>query len=60
MLNRKIPDVALDVGTQIATVEPFTIRVGRRNQLLARIETRDGLVGWGNWACPRANFRWRA
>lgn len=31
----------------IAEVEPILARVGGRNQLLLRIETEDGLVGWG-------------
>lgn len=31
----------------IAAIEPILARVGQRNQLLVRVETRDGLVGWG-------------
>lgn len=31
----------------IAAVEPIIARVGGRNQLVLRIETEDGLVGWG-------------
>jgi galactonate dehydratase len=32
---------------RIVDVAPFIVRVGERNQLLVRIETSDGLVGWG-------------
>ncbi|MBT8152349.1 mandelate racemase/muconate lactonizing enzyme family protein [Epibacterium ulvae] len=32
---------------KIARIEPLLARVGARNQLLVRIETEDGLVGWG-------------
>ncbi|TNF20476.1 MAG: hypothetical protein EP318_10815 [Rhodobacteraceae bacterium] len=35
------PDVA------IAAIEAIPARVGGRNQLLVRVETGDGLVGWG-------------
>lgn len=31
----------------IVAIEPIETRVGIRNQLLVRIETRDGFVGWG-------------
>ena len=31
----------------IAAIEPILARVGQRNQLLVKIETRDGIVGWG-------------
>lgn len=34
-------------ATEIVAIEPIEIRVGIRNQLLVRVETRDGLVGWG-------------
>lgn len=33
--------------TKIAAITPHSIRVGQRNQLLVRIETEDGIVGWG-------------
>ncbi|MFY0682698.1 MAG: mandelate racemase/muconate lactonizing enzyme family protein [Thalassovita sp.] len=33
--------------TVIATISSHILRVGRRNQMLVRIETEDGLVGWG-------------
>jgi galactonate dehydratase len=32
---------------RITSVEPYSVRVGRRNQLLVKIETDDGLYGWG-------------
>jgi galactonate dehydratase len=32
---------------KIATIEAFPIWVGRRNQLLVKITTDDGLYGWG-------------
>ncbi|WP_417419428.1 mandelate racemase/muconate lactonizing enzyme family protein [Hoeflea sp.] len=31
----------------IVDIEPILARVGGRNQLLVRVETEDGLVGWG-------------
>lgn len=31
----------------IKSIEPLLARVGVRNQLLVRIETNDGIVGWG-------------
>ncbi|WP_261195053.1 mandelate racemase/muconate lactonizing enzyme family protein [Pseudoruegeria sp. SHC-113] len=31
----------------ITAIEPLLARVGGRNQLLVRVETEDGLVGWG-------------
>lgn len=34
-------------AARIAGIEPLLARVGGRNQLLVRIETEDGLVGWG-------------
>ncbi|SIN76316.1 mandelate racemase/muconate lactonizing enzyme family protein [Vannielia litorea] len=37
----------LDRAAEIASIESLTVRVGGRNQLLVRIESRDGLVGWG-------------
>ncbi len=40
-LRRVSPDVA------IAAIEAIPARVGGRNQLLVRVETGDGLVGWG-------------
>ncbi|WP_336055552.1 mandelate racemase/muconate lactonizing enzyme family protein [Nitratireductor sp. CH_MIT9313-5] len=33
--------------TKIASIEPLLARVGKRNQLLVRVETEDGIVGWG-------------
>lgn len=33
--------------SKIAAIEPIIARVGQRNQLLVRIETEDGIVGWG-------------
>jgi len=32
---------------RIAEIEPITAAVGKRNQLLVKITTDDGLVGWG-------------
>src|SRR5919106_6068829 len=32
---------------RITAVEPYSVRVGRRNQLLVKVETDDGLSGWG-------------
>ncbi|WP_417812585.1 mandelate racemase/muconate lactonizing enzyme family protein [Thalassospira alkalitolerans] len=32
---------------RIAEITPFLARVGSRNQLLVRVTTEDGLVGWG-------------
>ncbi len=32
---------------QIVRIEALPTRVGLRNQLLVRVETQDGLVGWG-------------
>lgn len=32
---------------KIVAIEPIETRVGMRNQLLVRVETGDGLVGWG-------------
>lgn len=34
-------------AARIASIEPILARVGKRNQLLVRVETQDGLVGWG-------------
>jgi len=34
-------------GARIAGLTPFIVRVGRRNQLILKIETEDGLIGWG-------------
>lgn len=31
----------------IASIEAIPVRVGQRNQLLVRVESADGLVGWG-------------
>lgn len=33
--------------TKIAAIEPILARVGKRNQLLVKITTEDGIVGWG-------------
>ncbi|MDY8111036.1 mandelate racemase/muconate lactonizing enzyme family protein [Fulvimarina sp. 2208YS6-2-32] len=32
---------------KIATITPFAIRVGTRNQLLVKIDTDEGVFGWG-------------
>ncbi|SFR52553.1 galactonate dehydratase [Yoonia tamlensis] len=46
--NRAAPAaVAQTCASQIVAIEPICARVGQRNQLLVRIETQDGLVGWG-------------
>jgi galactonate dehydratase len=34
-------------SAEIASIEAIPAKVGLRNQLVIRIETRDGLVGWG-------------
>jgi galactonate dehydratase len=36
-----------NLAARIAAIEPIQARVGGRNQLLVRVETEDGLVGWG-------------
>jgi galactonate dehydratase len=33
--------------TAIASIKPFIVRVGRRNQLLVKVTTEDGIYGWG-------------
>ena len=33
--------------TKIASIEPLLARVGIRNQLLVKVATEDGIVGWG-------------
>ena len=33
--------------TKIASIEPLMVRVGKRNQLLVKVVTEDGIVGWG-------------
>lgn len=33
--------------SKIASIEPILVRVGIRNQLLVRVETEEGIVGWG-------------
>lgn len=33
--------------TRIAAIEPLLARVGIRNQLLVKVTTEDGLIGWG-------------
>lgn len=40
-------DPSLSADTSILSIEPILVRVGLRNQLLVRLETADGLVGWG-------------
>jgi len=35
------------MSAKIKNIEPILVGVGVRNQLLVRIETQDGLVGWG-------------
>ncbi|MEM5503100.1 mandelate racemase/muconate lactonizing enzyme family protein [Ahrensia kielensis] len=45
-------DVVNEIGThysaaEVVSIEPIIARVGARNQLLVKIETRDGIVGWG-------------
>jgi galactonate dehydratase len=32
---------------RITEVRPFSVRVGHRNQLLVKVETDDGIYGWG-------------
>jgi galactonate dehydratase len=32
---------------KITEVRPFSVRVGRRNQLLVKVETDEGIHGWG-------------
>lgn len=34
-------------AVEILLIEPIMISVGGRNQLLVKIETKDGIVGWG-------------
>ena len=33
--------------TKIAAIEPLLARVGKRNQLLVKLTTEDGIIGWG-------------
>lgn len=33
--------------SRIAEIEPLIVRVGRRNQLLVKLTTEDGIFGWG-------------
>lgn len=33
--------------SKIESIEPLLVRVGRRNQLLVKVTTEDGIVGWG-------------
>ncbi|WP_342077818.1 mandelate racemase/muconate lactonizing enzyme family protein [Yoonia sp. SS1-5] len=40
-----LPSTSRDA--QIAKIETILARVGVRNQLLIRVETNDGLIGWG-------------
>ena len=32
---------------KITEVKPFAVWVGRRNQMLVKIETDEGIYGWG-------------
>lgn len=41
------PLKSVAAATEIVSIEAITARVGLRNQLLVRVATRDGLVGWG-------------
>ncbi len=36
-----------DHPAEIVEIETIPVRVGQRNQLLVRVETSDGIVGWG-------------
>lgn len=48
--HRSIPAPAItnrDLAAEITAIEALPARVGGRNQLLVRVETADGLVGWG-------------
>lgn len=36
-----------DRAARIASITPFVVRVGKRNQLLVKLVTEDGLHGWG-------------
>lgn len=38
---------AQDRSARIAEIRPIGARVGNRNQLLVKITTEDGLIGWG-------------
>lgn len=42
-----VQDTAVDTGVRIAEFAPFIVRVGNRNQLILKITTEDGLIGWG-------------
>ncbi|WP_421904960.1 mandelate racemase/muconate lactonizing enzyme family protein [Mameliella sp.] len=41
------PGTCVASSVAIAAIEAIPARVGGRNQLLVRVETGDGLVGWG-------------
>lgn len=45
--RRSRPATSSADAAEIVAIEPIEARVGLRNQLLVRVETRDGLVGWG-------------
>lgn len=47
MFAEKMIDQQQDKSAAIVAIEAIPAKVGLRNQLLVRIETRDGLVGWG-------------
>lgn len=32
---------------RISDVKPYPVRVGRRNQMLVKVETEEGIYGWG-------------
>lgn len=34
-------------AAEIVLINPIMVRVGQRNQLLVKVESRDGIVGWG-------------
>ncbi|WJS05608.1 mandelate racemase/muconate lactonizing enzyme family protein [Roseibium aggregatum] len=36
-----------DRAARIESITPFLVRVGKRNQLIVKLETEDGLFGWG-------------
>lgn len=39
--------LARDRAAEIIAIEPIIASVGQRNQLLVKVETRDGIIGWG-------------
>jgi len=36
-----------DRAARIESITPFLVQVGKRNQLIVKLETEDGLFGWG-------------